>query len=122
MCKLSVLVIEDNLINLDLFCLLLDRLEYEVYQARDGLEGLRLARQEKPDLILMDLALPAMDGWTLAGELKSDILTQAIPIIAITANSMPEDRERAFAAGCEGFIVKPFHISNFNAEIERVMG
>ena len=122
MYKLRAIVVEDNLINLDLLCLLLDRLGYEVYQARDGLEGLRLARQEQPDLILMDLALPEMDGWTLAKELKSGILTQAIPIIAITANSMPEDRERAFAAGCEGFIVKPFRISTFNAEIERVMG
>ncbi len=121
MYKLRALVVEDNLINLDLLCLLLERLGYEVSQARDGLEGLRLARQEQPDLILLDLALPKMDGWTVAKEVKSDILTQAIPIIAITANSMPEDRERALAAGCDGFIVKPFHISTFNEEIKRIM-
>ena len=122
MYKLRALVIEDNLINLDLLCLLLERLGYDVSQAQDGLKGLQLTLQEQPDLILLDLALPEMDGWSLAEELKSDILTQDIPIIAITANSMPEDRERAFAAGCDGFIVKPFHISTFDAEIKRIMG
>ena len=122
MYKLRALVIEDNLINLDLLCLLLERLGYDVSQAQDGLKGLQLTLQEQPDLILLDLALPEMDGWSLAEELKSDILTQDIPIIAITANSMPEDRERAFTAGCDGFIAKPFHISTFDAEIERVMG
>ena len=122
MYKPRALVVEDNLINMDLLCLLLERMGYEIFQARDGLSGLQLARREQPDLILLDLALPELDGWTVAEELKSDILTQAIPIVAITANSMPEDRERAFAAGCNGFIAKPFHIATFNAEIERVTG
>ena len=121
MFKLRVLVIEDNPDNMDLMSLLLMKTGYEIIKATDGLEGLNLAIQTQPDLILLDLALPEMDGWTLAKELKADILTHDIPIIAITAHTMPHYKERALEAGCDGYIIKPFSITAFNDEIKRFL-
>jgi len=116
---LRVLVIEDTQENLDLICLLLERAGHIVYQAYDGIEGVKTAFQQQPDLILLDLALPKKDGWTVAEELKSDILTRRIPIIAISALVTTDAKVRALQAGCDCFIPKPFTLSAFNAEIER---
>jgi two-component system cell cycle response regulator DivK len=119
--KLRVLVVEDTPDNMDLMCLLLEQAGYEVYQAFNGVQGVESALRQQPDLILLDLSLPEKDGWTVAAELKSDILTQSIPIVAISAHSPPDLMEKAFEAGCEGFISKPFTLSAFKNEIHRFL-
>lgn len=121
MFNFRVLVIEDTQENMDLICLLLERAGHQVYRAYDGIEGVRTAFQQQPDLILLDLALPKKDGWTAAAELKSDIITKSIPIIAISAYITTDAEEKAFQAGCDSFIPKPFTLNAFNAEIERFM-
>ena len=115
-----VLIIEDNEDNLSLMRLLLERAEYEVLTAQDGITGLELASKEQPEIILLDLAMPDMDGWTVARELKANIQTQNIPIIVVTAHALPKDRERAFEAGCDAFIVKPFSVAKLIDEIENL--
>ena len=116
-----ILVIEDNEDNLSLMRLLLERANYEVLSAVDGFSGLELAQAERPDLILLDLAMPEIDGWAVARRLKGDIITRSIPIIAVTAHALPKDRERAFDAGCDAFIVKPFSVSKLIGEIEKLL-
>ena len=116
-----ILVIEDNEDNLSLIRLLLERANYEVVIASDGFTGLELARSEHPDLILLDLAMPEMDGWEVAHKLKSDMITQSIPVIAVTAHALPRDRERAMEAGCDAFIVKPFSVAKLIDEIENLL-
>ena len=115
-----ILVIEDNEENLVLMQLILERAEYEVLLANDGLQGLEIARKEQPDIILLDLAMPEMNGWEVAQNLKNNILTKDIPIIAVTAHSLPRDRTRAIDAGCETIISKPFQVSELIDEIKRV--
>jgi CheY-like chemotaxis protein len=119
MFKLRVLVVEDTPENMDLMCLLLEQAGHDVYKSYDGVQGIESARRIQPDLILLDLALPEKDGWTVAAKLKSDIITKNIPIIAISAYSMPKSVKKAYDAGCEGFITKPFTLSAFNKEINR---
>jgi len=116
-----ILVIEDNEDNLSLMRLLLERANYEVLAATNGFAGLEAARAEQPNLILLDLAMPEMDGWEVARELKNDIVTRNIPIIAVTAHALPKDRERAVEAGCNAFIVKPFSVSKLISEIENLL-
>jgi two-component system, cell cycle response regulator DivK len=116
-----ILVIEDNEDNLSLMRLLLERANYEVLSAANGFKGLEVARAEQPDLILLDLAMPEIDGWEVARELKSDIVTNNIPIIAVTAHALPKDREQAFEAGCNAFIVKPFSVAKLINEIENLL-
>jgi len=115
-----ILVIEDNEDNLALMRLFLERSKYEVLEATDGLTGLDIASKEQPDIILLDLAMPEMDGWEVARKLKANILTKEIPIIAVTAHSLPKDRERAREAGCEAVIGKPFSVANLIVEIENM--
>lgn len=115
-----VLIIEDNEDNLSLIRLLLERAEYEVLAAPDGFIGLEIAAKEHPEIILLDLAMPEMDGWEVARELKANILTQDIPIIIVTAHALPKDRERAFEAGCDAFVVKPFSVAKLIDEIEKL--
>jgi CheY-like chemotaxis protein len=116
-----ILVIEDNEDNLSLMRLLLERANYKVLVATNGFAGLEVARAEQPNLILLDLAMPEMDGWEVARELKNDIVTRNIPIIAVTAHALPKDRERAVEAGCNAFIVKPFSVSKLISEIENLL-
>ena len=116
-----VLIIEDNEDNLTLMRLLLERANYEVLATNDGRQGLEIARTEHPDIILLDLAMPDMDGWAVATRLKADILTKDIPVVAVTAHALPKDRERALASGCDSFIVKPFSIVKLINEIERLV-
>ena len=115
-----ILVIEDNEDNLVLMRLLLERAKYEVLVATDGPTGLDIASKEQPEIILLDLAMPEMDGWKVAEELKANILTKEIPIIAVTAHSLPKDRERAIKAGCDAFVGKPYSVANLIGEIERL--
>ena len=116
-----ILVIEDNEDNLSLMRMLLERANYEVLSATNGFKGLELARAEQPGLILLDLAMPEMDGWEVAKKLKRDIVTRNIPIIAVTAHALPRDRDLAFQSGCDAFIVKPFSVAKLISEIEKLL-
>ncbi|MBR0717799.1 response regulator [Bradyrhizobium liaoningense] len=102
-----ILYIEDNEDNIYMVSRRLHRKGYEVLVARDGTEGLAQAKAQVPDLILMDLGLPVLDGWEVTRQLRQAPETAAIPIVALSAHAMPEDRERALAAGCNDFIAKP---------------
>ncbi|RPI86447.1 MAG: response regulator [Chloroflexi bacterium] len=113
----KVLVVEDNADNLALVRFLLERAGFQVFTAGNGLDGLRLARENLPNLILLDLAIPALDGWATARALKADESTRGIPIVALTAYTMPADQQRAMEAGCEGFIPKPINVVAFIKEV-----
>ena len=117
--KSKILLIEDNGQNLYLITFILEKNGYEVIQARDGLEGIEKAIQEKPDLILLDIQLPVMDGYQVARRMKSMPELKDIPIVALTSYAMAGDRERILAAGCDGYIEKPINPETFMAEIER---
>jgi CheY-like chemotaxis protein len=106
-----VLVVEDNEINMLLTRDVLRLAGHDVLEATDGETAVRVAHEEKPDLILMDLALPGVDGWTAARLLKDDPETRAIPVIAVTAYAMKGDRERALAAGCDEYLSKPIKVA-----------
>jgi len=101
-----ILIVEDVPDNRELLVQLLED-RYEIHEAEDGKEGLAKAEQLRPDLILMDLSLPVLDGWQASAALKSDSRTRHIPIIAITAHAMVGDEEKALAAGCDGYLSKP---------------
>ncbi len=101
-----ILVVEDVELNRDLLVQLLED-EYEVLTAADGAAGVELARRERPDLILMDLSLPVVDGWEATRRLKAEEATRAIPVIALTAHAMRGDEERARTCGCDDYLTKP---------------
>lgn len=122
MARNRVLVIEDNRDNMTLIVDVLDSLDYEVLQAPDGETGIALARQANPDLILMDLSLPKMDGWTATRLLKTDSSLRHIPIIALTAHAMVGDRERAIEAGCDDYITKPINLQVLAAKLGEYIG
>lgn len=110
MSKKRILVIEDNLDNMILIADMLKALQLEVIEAADGEQGILAAAAEKPDLILMDLSLPRMDGWEATRVIKSDPALSHIPVIAVTAHAMYDDRERARAAGCDAYVTKPINL------------
>jgi two-component system cell cycle response regulator DivK len=112
-----VLVVEDNAANMALAVFLLTSAGHDVLKATDAEVGLSLARTEKPDLILMDIQLPGMDGLAATALLKGDDATRAIPVIALTALAMKGDEERIRAAGCDGYIAKPMRYREFLATI-----
>jgi two-component system, cell cycle response regulator DivK len=112
-----VLIIEDNATNMTLAMFLLQSAGHTVLSARDAEAGLTLARSERPDLILMDIQLPGMDGLEATGVLKRDEATRAIPVIALTALAMKGDEERIRAAGCDGYVAKPMRYQEFLATI-----
>ena len=113
----TVLVVEDNAANLTLATFLLKSVGHDVLTATDAEEGLKLARAHLPDLILMDIQLPGMDGIQAIGLLRKDPTTRLIPCIALTALAMKGDEERIRAAGCEGYIAKPMRYKEFLATI-----
>lgn len=113
----KVLVVEDNAANMTLATFLLQSTGHTVISATDAEAGLTLARVEQPDLILMDIQLPGMDGLEATAQLKRDEATRAIPVIALTALVMKGDEERIRAAGCDGYIAKPMHYREFLATI-----
>lgn len=102
----SVLIVEDNLMNLELLIQILED-HYDVLTARDGQQGVDLAMKHQPDLIVMDLSLPVLDGWQATRMLKSDPASRSIPVVALTAHAMPGDDERARQAGCDDVLTKP---------------
>jgi len=110
MSKGRILIVEDNEDNFQLVRFLLERDGFEVISAVNGREGVETAIREKPDLILMDLSMPEMDGWTAAQKIKAEPETKAIPLLALTAHTLPGDRMRALEAGCDGYISKPINV------------
>jgi two-component system, cell cycle response regulator DivK len=118
----KLLYVEDNEDNLYMLQLRFDVLGgYEVFSARDGAAGIAMAASERPDLILMDLNLPEIDGWEATRRLKADPATRDIPIIALSSYAMAGDREKALAAGCDDFDTKPVKFDRLRAKIERVL-
>jgi two-component system, cell cycle response regulator DivK len=115
----TILVIEDNPANMKLVSLLLRNVGYEVLAAVDAEAGVALARSALPDLILMDMQLPGMDGLAATAMLKGNPATSAIPVIALTALAMKEDRERTVVAGCDAYIAKPLRYKEMYAAIDR---
>ncbi|MBF0476640.1 MAG: response regulator [Deltaproteobacteria bacterium] len=113
----TILVVEDNEINMKLVKTLLTIKNYIVLEAGDGEKGIELARIHKPDLILMDIQLPGMDGLTATQAIKSEADLSCIPIVALTSHAMRGDEERALAAGCSGYITKPIDTRSFLAKI-----
>jgi len=113
----KILIVEDNPANLKLAIFLLESAGHSVLSARDAEAGLTLARDEHPNLILMDIQLPGMDGLEAIGLLKRDDATRVIPVIALTALAMKGDEERIRAAGCDGYIAKPLRYREFLATI-----
>ena len=114
----KILLVEDNQMNRDMLSRRLRRKGFEVLLATDGQEGVSLARSGAPDLILMDMSLPTMDGWTAARLLKSDTDTRSIPIIALTAHAMRGDRDKALDAGCDEYETKPVNLARLLGKIE----
>lgn len=117
----TVLLVEDDADNQEIYRLILIHSGYAVLQALDGESGVRMARHHAPDLILMDLTMPLIDGLEATRMLKADPATASIPIIALTAHSQPEDREAAVAAGCASFLAKPVAPTRVAIEVRRVL-
>ena len=116
-----ILLVEDNELNRDMLCRRLARRDYKVITAVDGLEALECARTDKPDLILMDMSLPNMNGWEASHQLKEDTETRSIPIIALTAHAMGGDRDRALAAGCDDYATKPVELQVLLQKMESLI-
>ena len=117
-----ILLVEDNEMNRDMLSRRLKRKGFEVIIAEDGRAGVDLASAERPDLILLDMSLPVMDGCEAAGHLKANPETQAIPVIALTAHAMEGDREKALAAGCDDYDTKPVNFSGLLDRITALLG
>ena len=117
-----VLIVEDNELNMKLFHDLLDAQGYETLQTREGLQALALARQHRPDLILMDIQLPEISGLEVTKWLKEDDELAHIPVIAVTAFAMKGDEERIREGGCEAYISKPISVSHFLDTVRRFLG
>jgi two-component system, cell cycle response regulator DivK len=118
----TILLVEDNEDNLVVYRTILEHVGYRVVEARDGEEGVSRARDQLPDLILMDISIPKMDGWEATQTLKADENTRHIPIIALTAHALEEDRQRAIKAGCDGYLAKPVEPRRVVQEVERFVG
>jgi len=117
----KILVVEDVDFNRDLLVQLLED-DYEVIEAANGQEGVKLAERERPDLMLMDLSLPVMDGWKATRQLKANDNLRSIPVIALTAHAMKGDEEKALAAGCDDYLVKPLDEDELIAKIQKYLG
>jgi len=118
----KILLVEDNEMNRDMLSRRLQRKGYEVVIAVDGAEGVSLTSSENPDLVLMDMSLPVMDGWEATRQLKANPQTQAIPVIALTAHAMSGDREKALNAGCDDYDTKPIELPRLLSKIETFLG
>ena len=118
----KLLLVEDTPEIWDFLSRRLKRREHEVVLAHDGQAGLDMARAEQPQVILLDMNLPVMDGWTVARRLKDDPATAAIPIIALTAHALAGDREKALAAGCDDYHPKPIDFSKLLTQIDAALG
>ncbi|GIX49354.1 MAG: response regulator [Candidatus Tectimicrobiota bacterium] len=117
----KLLLVEDNEPSRDMLARRLARRGYQVVSAADGVQGVQLAQTEAPDLILMDMSLPGLDGWEAVRQLRAAPATRAIPIIALTAHAMAGDREKALAAGCDDYDSKPVDFARLLAKIEALL-
>ena len=106
----KILIVEDNEMNRDMLSRRLERRGFVVVLAVDGAEGVAMAKSEQPDLVLMDMSLPVMNGWEATRAIRADAATANIPVVALTAHSMPGDREKAMEAGCNDYDVKPVEL------------
>jgi CheY-like chemotaxis protein len=118
----KLLLVEDNEMNRDMLSRRLQKRGFEVVIAVDGGEGVAKALAERPDLILMDMSLPVIDGWEATRQIRQSAGTARIPIIALTAHAMSDDREKALAAGCDDFDTKPIELPRLMEKIERALG
>jgi two-component system, cell cycle response regulator DivK len=116
-----ILLVEDNEANRDMLSRRLLRKGYEVLLAMDGGEGLAMAQSQSPDLILMDMSLPVVDGWEATRRLKAQAQTREIPVIALTAHAMSGDRQKALSAGCDDFDTKPVELPRLLTKIEALL-
>lgn len=114
----KILLVEDNEMNRDMLSRRLERRGYQVVIAVDGAQGVALAQSEKPDLVLMDMSLPVMDGWEATRQLKGAEATRALRIIGLTAHAMAEDREKCLAAGCDDYDTKPIELPRLLEKIQ----
>ena len=118
----KLLLVEDNEMNSDMLSRRLVRRGYEVVLAVNGAEGVNMAQLENPDLVLMDMSLPVLDGWEASRRLKAAPETSSIPILALTAHAMSEDRDKALEAGCDDYDTKPIDFSRLLGKIEFLFG
>lgn len=118
----KLLLVEDHEEIWDFLSRRLKRRGFDVLLAHDGAQGVEIAKAEHPDVVLMDVNLPVMDGWTATGQLKGDASTRDIPIIALTAHAMPGDRDKALQAGCDDYHPKPVDFSRLVTQIEAFTG
>ena len=118
----KLLLVEDNEMNRDMLSRRLIRRGFEVILAEDGEQGVAMAREALPDLILMDMSLPVLDGWEATRRLKADDATRSIPIVALTAHAMSGDRDKALAVGCEDYDTKPIELPRLLEKIYRILG
>jgi CheY-like chemotaxis protein len=118
---MKVLVVEDNELNLDILTRRLQRKGYDVITAKDGQEGVACAKTNNPDIILMDVSLPLLDGYDATRQIKADQNTKNIPIIILTAHAMVGDREKALASGCDEYETKPVDFSHLLEKIEKLL-
>ena len=117
-----VLLVEDNEMNRDMLSRRLIRRGFQVVFAMDGQHGIDLAHSERPDIILMDMSLPVIDGWEATRRLKADDATRSVPVIGLTAHAMSGDREKAIEAGCDDYDTKPVELDCLIGKIERLLG
>ena len=117
----KILLVEDNEMNRDMLSRRLVRKGYDVVIAEDGVQGVELANSESPDLILMDMSLPEMDGWEATRRLKADEKTCAIPVIALTAHAMSNDRDKALEAGCDDYDTKPVELPRLLEKMDKLL-
>ena len=118
----KILLVEDNELNRDMLSRRLQRKGFAVVMAEDGKAGVAMAASEAPDLILLDMSLPLVDGWEVARQIKAGPKTKSIPIIALTAHAMSGDREKALEAGCDEYDTKPVEFPRLLAKIEAILG
>jgi CheY-like chemotaxis protein len=118
----TVLLVEDNEDNRIVYSTILRYYGYRVLEAHNGVEGVSLAREARPDLILMDIGLPELDGWEATRRIKADATTRQIPVVALTAHALAEHRQQAIAAGCDGYLAKPVEPREVVAEVRRHIG
>lgn len=117
----TILIVEDNELNRDMLSRRLQRRGYRVLLAVDGEDGLDVARANTPDLVLMDMSLPTVDGWEATRRMKSDDTLRHIPVIALTAHAMANDRDKALAAGCDDYDTKPIELPRLLAKMETLL-
>jgi two-component system cell cycle response regulator DivK len=118
----KILLVEDNEMNRDMLSRRLIRCGFQVVFAMDGQQGIDLARSERPDIILMDMSLPVIDGWEATRCVKADDTTRSVPVIGLTAHAMAGDREKAIEAGCDDYETKPVELDRLIGKIERLIG